>query len=187
MIIATPVQPAGAAAVEYSFIVPGHITVTTEAASEDAAREELWSGTTDTFDLAARPLTFGSLTVSALDLIAVAAKVDRVGEDVVTDCSLPDAAFHISDIARAAARMLTARMPGTEWTASAGAWAVTGHMEAPALRTGRYELAVVDGVLQLSHEELGRPFAAIRSHDILHQVAEDVAQAVLVDQAARRN
>ncbi|MFE5407102.1 hypothetical protein ACFQ9Z_38730 [Streptomyces sp. NPDC056580] len=96
--------PAGQppANIAYAFLVPGLITLHTTAPTETAARQALAGDGADTIDLHDLHLTVGRLTITGLDLLPAAAKLDKIGDTLVDD-SLPDVDFHISDIARVAA------------------------------------------------------------------------------------
>ncbi|MYS33452.1 hypothetical protein K388_07335 [Streptomyces sp. KhCrAH-43] len=168
----TPADPAPDT--EYVLLVPGLITVHITAPTEAAAREELALEGADTIELHDPHLGVGRLTVTGLDLVPAAAKLDQVDGTLVDD-SLPDADFHISDIARAAARAL-----GDNWTASAGTRAVVGYLENKTRSTGIYTLSVVEGTLQLQHERWADPCAEFDGDD-LPTLAETVATAILDD------
>jgi len=161
---------------EYALLVPGLITVYVTAPTEAAAREALALETADTSEL--HDLTVGRLAITALDLVPAAAKLDKVDGTLIDD-SLPDAAFHISDITRVAARILNGP-DSTNWTASAGTHAVTGYLENKTRDTGIYTLSVVEGTLQLQHERWATPCAEFDGDD-LPSLAEAVATAVLDD------
>ncbi|MCQ1582741.1 hypothetical protein [Streptomyces parvus] len=161
---------------EYALLVPGLITVYVTALTEAAAREALALETADTIEL--HDLTVGRLAITALDLVPAAAKLDKVDGTLIDD-SLPDADFHISDIARVAARILNGP-DSTNWTASAGTHAVTGYLENKTRDTGIYTLSVVEGTLQLQHERWATPCAEFDGDD-LPSLAEAVATAVLDD------
>lgn len=158
----------------YALLVPGLITVYITAPTEAAARDELALEGADTIELHDPHLTAGRLTITGLDLVPAAAKLDKV-DDTLADDSLPDADFHISDIARVAARML-----GGSWTATAGTYAVTGYLENKTRDTGTYTLSVVEDTLQLQHERGDNPCAEFDGND-LPTLAEAVATAVLDD------
>ncbi|MGW3361223.1 hypothetical protein ACWDFL_38645 [Streptomyces bungoensis] len=158
----------------YALLVPGLITVHTTAPTEAAARDALALEGANTIDLHDPHLTAGRLTITGLDLVPAAAKLDKIGDTLVDD-SLPDADFHISDIARVAARTL-----GDHWTATAGTYAVTGYLENKTRNTGIYTLSVVEGTLQLQHEQWADPCAEFDG-DNLTQLGEAVATAVLND------
>ncbi|MER5376307.1 hypothetical protein [Streptomyces sp. NPDC002553] len=158
----------------YALLVPGLITLYTDAPTEAAARHELALEGGNTLDLRDAYLTVGRLTITALDLVPAAAKLDKI-DDTLIDDSLPDADFHISDIARVAARIL-----GDNWTATAGAYAVTGSLENKARGTGTYTLSVTDGTLQLQHERWADPCAEFDGND-LPALADAVATAILDD------
>ncbi|MFE5407098.1 hypothetical protein ACFQ9Z_38710 [Streptomyces sp. NPDC056580] len=168
--------PAGQppADIAYAFLVPGLITLHTTAPTETAARQALAGDGATTIDLDDLHLTVGCLTITGLDLIPAAAKLDKIG-DTLADDSLPDADFHISDIARVAARTL-----GRHWTATAGTYAVTGYLENNRRGTGIYTLSVVEGTLQLQHEQWPEPCAEFDG-DHLTLLGEAVASAVLDD------
>ncbi|MFH0245905.1 hypothetical protein ACGRHY_26620 [Streptomyces sp. HK10] len=157
---------------EYALLVPGLITVYVTAPTEAAAREALTLETADTIEL--HDLTVGRLAITGLDLVPAAAKLDKI-DDTLIDGSLPDADFHISDIARVATRTL-----GDNWTATAGTYAVTGYLENKTRRTGTYTLSVVEGTLQLQHERWADPCAEFDGND-LPTLAEAVATAILDD------
>ncbi|MEU7031591.1 hypothetical protein AB0A60_33450 [Streptomyces sp. NPDC046275] len=163
---------------QYALLVPGLITVYVNAPTEAAARSELALEGTDTIELHDPRLTVGRLTVTALDLIPAAAKLDKV-DDTLIDDSLPDADFHISDIARVAARILN-EPDSTNWTASAGTYAVVGYLKNKTRDTGIYTLSVVEGTLQLQHERWDTPCSEFDGDD-LPSLAEAVATAVLDD------
>ncbi|MGX4694459.1 hypothetical protein [Streptomyces sp. JNUCC 63] len=158
----------------YALLVPGLITVYVTAPTEAAARNELALEGANTIELDDAHLTVGRLTITGLDLVPAAAKLDKVGDTLVDD-SLPDADFHISDIARVAARIL-----GDHWTATAGTYAVTGYLENKTRGTGTYTLSVVENTLQLQHERWDNPCAEFDGND-LPTLAEAVATAVLDD------
>lgn len=158
----------------YALLVPGLITVYTDAPSETAAREELATEAANTIDLHDEHLTVGRLTITGLDLVPAAAKLDKI-DDTLIDDSLPDADFHISDITRVAARIL-----GKNWKPTAGAYAVVGHLKNPIRSTGTYTLSVVKGILQLQHDRRADPCARFDGND-LPTLAEAVADAILDD------
>ncbi|MGW4179365.1 hypothetical protein [Streptomyces rubiginosohelvolus] len=164
---------------QYAFLVPGWITVHITAPTEAAARQELaLEGGSGTIELDDRPLTSGDLTVTGLDLVPDAAKLDKV-DDTLIDGSLPDADFHISDIARVAARILNGPI-FRDWTSTPGPHAVTGHLENKTRNTGTYTLSVADGTLQLQHERWAYPCFELDGDDLL-TLAEAVATTVLDD------
>ncbi|MEU1466091.1 hypothetical protein ABZ467_36800 [Streptomyces sp. NPDC005727] len=158
----------------YALLVPGLITLHTTAPTEAAAREALAGDGAHTIDLHDPHLTVGLLTITGLHLIPAAAKLDKIGDTLVDD-SLPDTDFHISDIARVAARTL-----GTNWTATAGTYAVTGYLQNKTRATGIYTLSVVEDTLQLQHEQWAEPCAEFDG-DNLTLLGEAVATAVLND------
>ncbi|MFJ9580886.1 hypothetical protein ACIRQF_31415 [Streptomyces sp. NPDC101191] len=156
----------------YALLVPGLITVYVNAPTEAAARNELALEGADTIDLHDPHPTVGRLTITALDLVPAAAKLDKI-DDTLIDDSLPDADFHISDITRVAARIL-----GDNWTASAGTYAVVGYLENKTRDTGIYTLSVVEGTLQLQHERSADPCAEFDGND-LPTLGQAVADALL--------
>lgn len=162
---------------EYAFLVPGLITVYITAPSEAGAREQLAAEATNTIELHDPHLTAGHLTVTALDLVTAAAKLDKIGDTLVDD-SLPDADFHISDIARVAARILNEHSTG--WEATAGTYAVTGYLKNETRDTGTYTLSVVEDTLQLQRADWADPCAKFDGDD-LPTLAEAVATAILDD------
>jgi len=163
----------------YALLVPGLITLYTDAPSEAKAREELALEAADTIELHDPHPTFGRLTITALDLVPAAAKLDKI-DDTLLDDSLPDADFHISDIARVAARILNKDRQGQDWKASAGTYAVVGYLENKTRSTGTYTLSVVEGTLQLQHERWAEPCAEFDGNH-LPTLGEAVATAVLDD------
>ncbi|MEU3639932.1 hypothetical protein AB0H23_27410 [Streptomyces albogriseolus] len=169
-----PTPAAPASGTQYTLLVPGLITINITAPTETAARNELALEGADTIDLHDLHLTVGRLTITGLDLVPAAAKLDKAGDTLIDD-SLPDADFHISDIARVAARIL-----GDNWTATAGTYAVTGHLQNKTRDTGTYTLSVVEGTLQLQHERWADPRAELDGHD-LPTLAEAAATAILDD------
>ncbi|MEV7872493.1 hypothetical protein AB0P17_41745 [Streptomyces sp. NPDC088124] len=97
--------------------------------------------------------------------------------DTFVDGSLPDADFHISDIAHVAARILNSE--GTlDWSAYPGPHAVTGYLENKSRDTGTYTLSVVEGTLQLQRDRSDTPCAEFDGND-LPTLAEAVATAIL--------
>lgn len=156
----------------YTLLVPGLITLCVTAPTEGAARDELAREGADTIELSAPHPVAGRLTIRGLDLVPAAAKLDKVNDTAVDD-SFPDADFHISDIARVAARIL-----GADWESSAGTYAVTGYLENKARGTGIYTLSVVEDTLQLQHERGDSPCAEFDGND-LPTLAEAVATAIL--------
>jgi hypothetical protein len=163
---------------EYALLVPGLITVYVNAPTEAAARNELALEGADTIELHDPHPTVGRLTITALDLVPAAAKLDKI-DDTLIDDSLPDADFHISDITRVAARILNDQ--GTlDWAATPGARAVTGYLQNKTRHTGIYTLSVVEGTLQLHHERWATPCAEFDGND-LPTLAEAVATAILDD------
>ncbi|MFF7115433.1 hypothetical protein ACFY91_24420 [Streptomyces albogriseolus] len=170
----TPTPAGPAPGTQYTLLVPGLITVSITAPTETAARNELALEGADTIDLHDLHLTVGPLAITGLDLVPAAAKLDKTGDTLVDD-SLPDADFHISDIARVAARLL-----GNNWTATAGPYAVTGHLQNKTRDTGTYTLSVTAGTLHLHHERWADPRADLDGHT-LPTLAEAVATAILDD------
>ncbi|MFC8019069.1 hypothetical protein [[Kitasatospora] papulosa] len=167
---------------EYALLVPGLITVYVNAPTEAAAREALALETADTIEL--HDLTVGRLTITALDLVPAAAKLDKVDGTLIDD-SLPDADFHISDITRVAARILNGPT-FLDWTSTPGPRAVTGYLQNKTRDTGIYTLSVVEGTLQLQHERWATPCAEFDG-DELPSLAEAVATAVLDDLCRNEN
>ncbi|MFG2767815.1 hypothetical protein [Streptomyces rubiginosohelvolus] len=163
---------------QYAFLVPGWATVNVTAPTEAAARDKLALEGGDTIELHNPPLTSGALTITGLDLVPAAAKLDQIN-DTLIDGSLPDADFHISDIARVAARILN-NDKTPHWTATAGPRAVTGYLENKTRDTGTYTLSVAEGTLQLQHERWDYPCFELDGDD-LPTLAEAVATAVLDD------
>ncbi|MGC5266659.1 hypothetical protein ACPXCO_37230 [Streptomyces cyaneofuscatus] len=163
---------------EYAFLVPGLITVYVNAPTEAAARNELALEGADTIELHDPHLTVDRLTITALDLVPASAKLDKINDTLIVD-SLPDADFHISDIARVAVRILN-ESASTHWTASAGTRAVVGYLENKTRETGIYTLSVVEGTLQLQHERWADPCAEFDGDD-LPSLGEAVATAILDD------
>ncbi|MGW3333104.1 hypothetical protein ACWDF9_21470 [Streptomyces rubiginosohelvolus] len=172
----TPADPAPDT--EYVLLVPGLITVHITAPTEAAAREELALEGADTIELHDPHLGVGSLTVTGLDLVPAAAKLDQIDGDLV-DGSLPDADFHISDITRVAARILNGPT-FLDWTSTPGPHAVTGYLENKTRDTGIYTLSVAEGTLQLQHERWDYPCFELDGDDLL-TLAEAVATLVLDD------
>ncbi|WP_234329458.1 MULTISPECIES: hypothetical protein [unclassified Streptomyces] len=158
----------------YGFVVPGLIAVHTDAPSEAAARHTLAAAAAHTIDLHDTYLQVGGVTITGLDLVPVAAKIDAI-DDIRFDNALPDADFHISDIARVAARVL-----GNGWEASAGAYAVVGYLHNTTRGTGIYTLSVVEDTLQLQHEGSSDPCSEFDGND-LPTLGKAVAAAVLDD------
>lgn len=158
----------------YALLVPGLITLYVNAPTEAAARNELALEGADTIDLHDPHPTVGRLTITALDLVPAAAKLDKINDTLIDD-PLPDADFHISDIARVAARTL-----GDDWTASAGPYAVVGYLENKTRDTGIYTLSVVEGTLQLQHERWDTPCAEFDGND-LPTLGQAVTDALLDD------
>ncbi|WP_435060303.1 hypothetical protein [Streptomyces sp. bgisy060] len=163
---------------EYALLVPGLITVYVNAPTEAAARHELALEGADTIELHDPHPTVGRLTITGLDLVPAAAKLDKI-DDTLIDDSLPDADFHISDIARVAARILNGPT-FLDWTSTPGPYAVTGYLENKTRHTGIYTLSVVEGTLQLQHERWATPCAEFDGDD-LPTLAEAVATAILDD------
>ncbi|MGW1155976.1 hypothetical protein ACWD45_32430 [Streptomyces rubiginosohelvolus] len=163
---------------EYAFLVPGWVTVYVNAPTEAAARDELALEGGDTIEFHDPHPTVGRLTITALDLVPAAAKLDQV-DGTLIDGSLPDADFHISDIARVAARILNGPV-FHDWTSTPGPHAVTGHLENKTRDTGTYTLSVADGTLQLQHERWAYPCFELDGDDLL-TLAEAVATLVLDD------
>ncbi|MFF3959677.1 hypothetical protein ACFYY1_41885 [Streptomyces sp. NPDC001890] len=145
---------------EYALLVPGLITVYITAPTEAAARQELALEGADTIELHDPHPTAGALTITGLDLVPAAAKLDKVDNTLIAD-SLPDADFHISDIAHVAARLL-----GGNWTATAGTYAVVGYLENKTRNTGTYTLSVVEDTLKLQHERGDSPCAEFDGNDL---------------------
>ncbi|MFD7747816.1 hypothetical protein ACFV2V_25155 [Streptomyces sp. NPDC059698] len=174
----TPTEPISVPAAEpgttYQFLVPGHIAVSVPATSEAEARELLEQKGRGTLELDhLGPLQVGGLAVHTIDLVPIAAQVDKAGEESTAD-SLP-ADFSISDIARVAARLL-----GDGWTASAGTWAVSGELSHEATAT-HYTLEVVEGTLQLLNEKHDDTTATFKPTASLGTIAAQVARAVQRD------
>lgn len=175
----TPIEstsvPAAEPGTTYQFLVPGLIAVSVPATSETEARELLEQKGRGTLELDhLGPLQVGGLAVHAIDLVPLAAKVDKVGEESTAD-SLPDADFSISDIARVAARLL-----GDGWTASAGAWPVSSDLS-HAMTATHYSLEVVEGTLQLFNDKYPDATATFEPTAFLGTIAAQVARAVQRD------
>ncbi|MFB7403305.1 hypothetical protein ACFCZR_24330 [Streptomyces rubiginosohelvolus] len=173
----TTTAPATAepAATTYQFLVPGHITVSVPATSETEARNLLSDEGGDTLELdQVAPVKvgdLGDLSVHGIDLTPLAAKVDKIGEEIQDD-SLPDADFSVSDIARVAARLL-----GDGWTSTCGAWAVSGGLSNDTM-SAFYTLEVRDGTLQLLNEEYADAVETFGETEFLGTIAAQVARAV---------
>ncbi|MFI1532127.1 hypothetical protein [Streptomyces griseus] len=161
------------AATSYQFLVPGHVTVSVPATSETEARELLEMEGRDTLELDhLGPVEIGDLSVHGIDLTPLAAKVDKIGEEI-TGRSLPDADYSVSDIARVAARLL-----GDGWTSTSGSWGASGGLANEAAGA-RYTLEILDGSLQLlSH---GDEVEMFEETEHLGTIAAQVAQAVKSD------
>ncbi|UZI33966.1 hypothetical protein [Streptomyces sp. VB1] len=102
--------------VRRQYLIPAHVTASVLAPSDAEARELLVMETGDTIDLNDFPVREGEVTITGLDLTALAAKPDMVGEELVGD-SMPDMSFSVSDIARVAAESLEG-----DWQSCPGEW-----------------------------------------------------------------
>ncbi|MEW1777913.1 hypothetical protein [Streptomyces sp. NPDC086777] len=72
---------------------------------------------------------------------------------------------------------MTARVLGPNWEATAGPYAVTGHLKNPTRSTGTYTLSVAEGTLQLHHGRFTDPCARIDG-DGLPTLDDAVAEAI---------
>ncbi|MFD5342246.1 hypothetical protein ACFWJY_00365 [Streptomyces anulatus] len=168
------IRPAAAAVetVRYQFLVPAHVTASVQATSEAEARKLLTDESSTSIELdQPAPLRSGALSITRLDMIPPAAKVDMIGDEPV-DGSLPDAAFAVSDIARVAARNLEG-----DWESEAGAGGVSAQLTSEEAGFG-YSLEMIEGALSLFHQDAFCACARFELTDSLSEMADRVADAV---------
>ncbi|MFJ6889918.1 hypothetical protein ACIQRC_34435 [Streptomyces californicus] len=160
--------------VSYQFLVPGYITVSVLAASENEARETLIEegGTIDLHEPIA--VQGGALSIGGMHMTPLIAKIDKIGDEPVGG-SLPDADFNVSDIARVVARKLE-----NDWVSTPGAGGVTGSLSSENAGF-EYTLEMVDGVLRLFHQDACCACAQFDVNDPIGEIAEQVTDAVLRD------
>ncbi|WP_327332905.1 hypothetical protein [Streptomyces anulatus] len=160
--------------VRRQFIVPGHFTASVVAESDAEALELLAMDTGDTIDLSDFPIREGEVTITGLDLTPLAAKLDKVGDELVGN-SMPDLDFSISDITRLAAEDLEG-----DWQHSPGAWGVSGDLTSGDGEFA-YTLEVVGGTLRLIHRDHASPCAEFKFTHSLREIADKVIAVVLHD------
>ncbi|MEU3708372.1 hypothetical protein AB0E82_39550 [Streptomyces anulatus] len=162
------------ALVRRQYLVPGHATASVLAGSDAEARELLAMNAGDTIELDDFPIREGEVTITGLDLTALAAKPDKVGDEIMAN-SLPDADFSVSDIARLAAEGLEG-----DWQSCAGSWGVSGDLTSDDAAFA-YTLEVVDGTLTLFNQDYATACAEFAPTHVLRDIADQVIAAVLHD------